>query len=76
MAIYSRRVRTERHIEYTIPAPAAHVEVDKAWHAAMSEYRTVHGLPADRGLSDDALWFVPGDDEIVIRFTASSTEGN
>jgi hypothetical protein len=72
MATYSRREYTTRHIEYTVPSDglwgACWVEVDKAMVSAAREYRQVHRLPEGAALSDDALRFFPGDDEIVIRF--------
>jgi hypothetical protein len=72
MATYSRREYTTRHIEYTVPCDglwgACWAEVDKAMQVAAREFRQVHGLSQEAALSDDALRFFPGDDEIVIRF--------
>lgn len=75
MATFTSRTVTITRREFLVPAgpfgaPAA--EINKAWAAADQEYRKEHGVPQDQPLSDDAIVFRPGDDEIVISFEKQS----
>ena len=72
MATYSTETVTTTVHRWIVPAApplgAAAAEVGKAWRAAEQQYRTVHGLSENQGLSDDALRFEVRDEEIVISF--------
>lgn len=72
MATFSRRTITTVRQEFVVPADqaygAASAEIGKAWAVAEREYRQHHGLRDEEPLTDDALTFRPGDDEIVISY--------
>ena len=80
MADYSSRTVKTVCREYAVPTHepwgAAHAEIDKAWTAAINDYRSTHGMDKNTPLSDDALRFFARDDEIVIAFTVEEkTDG-
>lgn len=72
MATYSSREQITRHIEYVVPCDgpwgACWSEVAKALGAAENSYRQIHDIDEKTALTDDALRFFVGDDEILIRF--------
>lgn len=79
MATFTTRQTTVTRHEWVIPAAepwgADWVQVFRAFHNAEREYRIHHGMPTEapdagklRELSDDAIRFHVGDDEIVISF--------
>lgn len=80
MAVYSRRERVTRHVEWTVPADlawgACWNQVSNALDAALDDYRRLHQLPADATPADDAIRFFLGDEEIVIRFEVKGRPGD
>lgn len=79
MATFEHVVITSTRYEWRVPAAepwgAAGGEVGKAWGAAETAYRQLHKLPADRPLTDDAIWFHVTDDQVVIAFTHEAPKG-
>jgi hypothetical protein len=69
MAIFNAREYTTRTYEWTVPNGCAADEFDKAWAAALSTYRRVHGIAGDEPLNDGGwLRVYAADDEVVLRF--------
>ena len=72
MATYSRREVVTRTVEFTVPAfppyGATWAEVWKAFNAAVRELRAAGRLQQGEPPSDDMVWILPGDDEVVVRY--------
>lgn len=75
MATYSSRTIVSTRREWIVPAAqpwgAAAEEIQKAWAAAETAYREIHGLH-DATTPGDALRFHVSDEEIVISFTVEA----
>lgn len=73
MPSYTHREITSRRIEYIVPAAqpwgACLGDMYAAINAARVAFIDEHNLDPMQPLSDDALWFHPRDDDIVISFT-------
>lgn len=69
MAIYEKRIRTIKRIEYAVPGatPGGHgvpvAELNKALAAAMVDYRAAHGADPRH---DDWVRVFAYDDEVVV----------
>lgn len=76
MATFTRRTITTVRQEFVVPADQAYgatsAEIGKAWSVAEREYRQHHGLREEEQLTDDAITFRPGDDEVVLSFETRS----
>jgi hypothetical protein len=72
MADYTSETLTLKIRRWKIPAAepwgANAAEVSKAGAGAELAYREYHKIPKDQGIPDNALRFLPGDDEIIIEF--------
>lgn len=72
MATYTSRKKVITRYEWIVPATwnggAPWAEVSKAFCAAMRQYRTLKGWNDNISVSDDAVCYSPGDEEIVIWF--------
>lgn len=72
MATYSYRDIVTRTREYTVPAEAKWGaclgDMLAAINAARVAYVEANGLDPARAVTDDALRFFPGDDEIIISY--------
>jgi hypothetical protein len=79
MATFDHSVSTSTVHRWKVPAAepfgAPAEEIAKAWGAAESTYREVHGLAADKPLSGNALSFHVADDAVVIAFTVETPGG-
>jgi hypothetical protein len=73
VATFEHHVITSTRHEWHVPAAepwgAASEEIGKAWVAAETTYREVHGLPKEASLSGDAIRFHVTDDAVVLTFT-------
>ncbi|MFJ8006143.1 hypothetical protein [Streptomyces fagopyri] len=71
MSVTERTITITRR-EFVVDASpgfgATHVDVGKAWRSAERSFRETHNLPADHALTDNALTFWPGDENIVISY--------
>lgn len=78
MATYSHREIVSRRIEYIVPAAqpwgACLGDMLAAINAARVAFIDEHKLDPMQSLTDDALRFLPVDDEIVISFTVEETQ--
>lgn len=75
MASYGTRKKVIQRFEWYVPIydrGACWTEVEKALTAAAREYRIQRGWAEGVGLSDDAILFSCGDDEILIWFEIES----
>lgn len=71
MASYTSREVVTRRVEYAVPAGplgSAMGEFDKAYAAALADWRQRNGKTKDDPLYDDWAHVFPRDDEVVIVF--------
>lgn len=68
MADWTRRERTTVHVEYVLPNPTNWAEVGKIYTAINQEL-------GEKAQSDDAVWVVGTDDEIIFRFEKETSRG-
>lgn len=77
MATFTHRDIVTRRREYVVPAPqpwgACYGEIAKAVSAAWADLCERRGMSTSGSMSDDALRFFPGDDEIIISFEIEET---
>jgi hypothetical protein len=71
VASYDTVVKSEKVYQWRVPYPAKHTDVHEAWMVAESSYRAVYKVKPEDWLPDDALWFVPDANYVIIQFTAS-----
>lgn len=78
MPDYSTRVDTYQKHKWIVPTGyergACWVEISKAIHAAHSEIVSLGLKKEIKDISDDAVWVLPGDEEIVIYFIVETDE--
>ncbi|MEV1013725.1 MULTISPECIES: hypothetical protein [unclassified Micromonospora] len=73
--IADRREFTTRTVEYLVPSGTNVSEFDKAWTAALAEYKRVHGLDAAAEPPSDWMSLHAGDDVIVLRLEFKTAAG-
>jgi hypothetical protein len=63
---------TQRH-QYTVLAPAAHVEILKALNWASRDFLAVKGRPVEY---DDDIWIIGDEERITVYFDAEAAPAN
>lgn len=73
MADYYRREVTTRRVEFVVPMAHPNginwTEIMKAIRACHSELESLGRISGGRDAADDQITLVPGDEDIVVRYT-------
>lgn len=69
-----RRFRVEAPPRGDFRRRVDYVDISKLWAVVAREYRVAKGLPPGAAIPDEAIWFEPHEEEIVLGFEVSRTE--